>query len=85
MPVTGAKTRAPQHVCQTPLPLASFRFYPAGWNGCMHALCLPQPISLGDGRVTANGIVLVGHPHDQNYVEGGRRVAEELGHNRLHT
>jgi hypothetical protein len=81
MPVTGAKTRAPQHVCQTRLTLVSFRFYTQLDRTDAR---LPEPVSLGDGRVTANGIVLVGHPHDQDYIEGGRCVAEKLGHNRLH-
>lgn len=84
MPVTGAKTRAPQHVCQTRLPLASFCFSTQldGTDACMR--CLPEPISFGDWRVTANGIVLVGYPHDQDHIEGGCRVAEELGHYRFH-
>ena len=43
-----------------------------------------EPKLFGDSRVTANGVVLIGDPHDQNDVEGGGGVLEELGHDRLH-
>ena len=44
----------------------------------------PEPVFPRDGRVAADGVVLVGDPHDQDDVEGGRRVLEELGHDGLH-
>ena len=40
---------------------------------------------LRDGGVAADGVVLVGHPHDEDDVEGRRRVLKELGHDGLHT
>ena len=39
---------------------------------------------LGDCRVAADGVVLIGDPNDEDDVEGGRRVLEELGHDGLH-
>jgi hypothetical protein len=38
----------------------------------------------GDGGVATDGVVLVGDPHDQDDVEGGGCVLEELGHDGLH-
>ena len=40
---------------------------------------------LGDCRVAADGVVLIGDPDDEDDVEGGRRVLEELGHDGLHS
>lgn len=40
---------------------------------------------LADGLVAADRIVLVGDPNDQDDVEGGGGVVEELGHYRLHS
>jgi hypothetical protein len=45
---------------------------------------LPEPISLGDGRVAADGIILICYPDYQDYVEGSRGVIEELGHYCFH-
>ena len=45
----------------------------------------PEPIFLGDAGVTTDGVVLVGNPDDEDDVEGGRRVLEELGHDGLHS
>ena len=42
------------------------------------------PVHPRDVGVAANGLVLVGHPHHQDDVEGRGRVLEELGHDRLH-
>lgn len=42
------------------------------------------PVEAGDVGMAADGLVLVGHPHHQNDVEGRRRVLEELGHDCLH-
>lgn len=42
-------------------------------------------MSFGDGGMTANRVVLVCYPHDQDDVESCRRVIEELRHDRLHT
>lgn len=44
----------------------------------------PEPIFFGDGSVTANGIVLIRHPDDQNNVESRRRVLKEFRHNSFH-
>ena len=43
-----------------------------------------EPVSLRDGGVAADGVVLVRHPHDQDDVERRVRVLEELGHDGLH-
>lgn len=42
-------------------------------------------MSLSDGRVTADRVVLVGDPNDKDYVESCRRIIEELRHDGLHT
>ena len=44
----------------------------------------PEPESLGNVGVRADGVVLVGHPHDQDDVEGSRCVFEEFRHDRFH-
>ena len=44
----------------------------------------PEPVFLRDGRVTADGVVLVCDPDDEDDVEGRRRVLEELGHDGFH-
>ena len=44
-----------------------------------------KPIFFGDGRVAANGVVLVSHPHDQDNVKGCGRVLEKLRHDGLHS
>ena len=41
-------------------------------------------MSFADVGVAADGVVLVSDPDDQNDVEGGGCVIEELGHDRLH-
>lgn len=41
---------------------------------------LLEPMSLGDGCVAADGVILISQPHDQNHVEGGGGVVEELRH-----
>lgn len=41
-------------------------------------------MALGERSVATDGVVLVGHPHDQNDVESRCSVVEKLGHNRLH-
>ena len=38
-----------------------------------------------DIGVTANGVVLVGHPHENYDVEGSGTVVEELGHYGFHS
>ena len=45
----------------------------------------PRPELLGQRGVAADGVVLVGDPHDQDDVESRGRVLEELGHDRLHS
>ena len=44
-----------------------------------------EPIFFGDGRVAANGVVLVCHPHDEDDVKSSCRVLEKLRHDRLHS
>ena len=43
-----------------------------------------EPVSPGHVCVAADGIVLVTDPHDQDHVEGGGGVLEELAHDGLH-
>lgn len=45
---------------------------------------LPEPMPLARIGVAADGIVLVGQPHDEDDVEGSGGVIEELGHDGLH-
>ena len=44
-----------------------------------------EPVSPGHVSVAADGIVLVTDPHNQDHVEGGGGVLEELAHDGLHT
>lgn len=44
----------------------------------------PQPMTFAGVGVTADGIVLISQPDDEDNVEGRRRVIEELGHDGLH-
>ena len=44
-----------------------------------------EPIFFGDGRVAANGVVLVCHPHDEDDVKSSCRVLEKFRHDRLHS
>ena len=44
-----------------------------------------QPVTLADTRVTADGIVLISDPNDENDVEGCSCIVEELRHDRFHT
>ena len=37
-----------------------------------------QPMPLAGARVTADGVVLVGDPHDQNHIERRISVVEEF-------
>lgn len=41
-------------------------------------------MALGDARVTADGVVLVRHPDEDNHVERGGAVVEELRHDGFH-
>ena len=43
----------------------------------------PQPVLLGDGRMAAVRVELIGNPHVQYHVEGNARVGEVLGHDVL--
>ena len=43
-----------------------------------------EPVSLRDGGVAADCIVLVRHPHDQYYVKCRFCCLEEFGHDGLH-
>lgn len=45
----------------------------------------PQPVTFGDGRVTAHRIVLVGEPNHEDDVERRGRVVKELGHDGFHS
>lgn len=45
----------------------------------------PQPMAFAGVCVAADGVVLVSQPDDEDDVEGGGRVVEELRHNGLHT
>lgn len=44
----------------------------------------PQPVAFAGVGVTADGVVLIGQPHDEDDVEGRCCVVEELGHDGLH-
>lgn len=44
----------------------------------------PQPMPFAGVGVAADGVVLVGQPHDEDDVEGGGGVVEELRHDGLH-
>ena len=44
-----------------------------------------QPVPLTDVGVTADGVVLVSDPHDQDDVKRCRRVVKEFGHDGLHS
>lgn len=39
-----------------------------------------QPVLLGDGRMAAVRVELIGNPHIKYHVEGNARVGEVLGH-----
>lgn len=41
-------------------------------------------MAFGERSVATDCVILVGHPHDEDDVEGGGRVVEELGHDRFH-
>lgn len=41
-------------------------------------------MSLGNNSVTANGIILIRHPDDEDDVERRRGVVEKFRHDRLH-
>lgn len=45
---------------------------------------VPRPKLCTDVGMTANGIVLISNPDNDNDVEGGGRVLKELGHDGLH-
>ena len=38
-------------------------------EGCVVQVEEAQPVPLGDGSVTADGVILVTQPHQQDYVE----------------
>lgn len=44
----------------------------------------PQPVLLSEGGVAADGVVLVGNPDDEDDVECGGSVVEELRHYGFH-
>ena len=44
-----------------------------------------KPIFFGDGRVAANGVVLVCHPHDEDDVKRSCCVLEKFRHDGLHS
>jgi hypothetical protein len=46
---------------------------------------LPEPMTLGDGGVTAYRVILISDPNDQNYVEGSSRVIEKFRHDSFHS
>lgn len=48
-------------------------------------LILPEPMSLGDWCYTANGIILISNPYNQNDIECGCCVVEKLRHNCFHS
>lgn len=50
-----------------------------------HSQPLPEPVSLAGVGVAADRVVLVRQPHNEDDVERGRGVIEELGHYGLHT
>jgi hypothetical protein len=46
---------------------------------------LPKPVTFGDASVTANCIVLICHPDEDNDIKGSGTVVEEFGHNSFHS
>lgn len=44
----------------------------------------PQPVTFAGVGVTADGIILISQPNDEDNVERCRRIIEELGHDGLH-
>lgn len=44
-----------------------------------------EPVTASDGRVAADGFILVTNPHQHNNVECRRGVIEELRHDGFHT
>ena len=50
----------------------------------MHCKYRPKPVTFAQRSMTANGVVLIGDPDDENDVERRRRVVEEFRHDRLH-
>lgn len=44
-----------------------------------------EPVAPGDGRVAANGVVLVSHPHNDDDVKRRGRVLEEFRHDCFHS
>ena len=46
---------------------------------------LPKPVTFGDASVTANCIVLICHPYEDNDIEGSGTIVEELSHNSFHS
>lgn len=46
---------------------------------------LPEPVTFGDTRVTANSIVLIRHPYKDDDVKCGGAIIEELGHDSFHS
>lgn len=38
----------------------------------------PQPVTFRDGGMTADGVVLVSYPDDQNYVESSGGIIKEF-------
>ena len=55
-----------------------------GIESCVVEIEESEPVSPCYVCVTTDGIVLVADPHDQDHVEGGGRVLEELWHDGLH-
>lgn len=57
-------------------------------RACAHELVSsfdsPQPMTFAGVGVTADGIVLISQPNNEDNVECCRRVIEELGHDGLH-
>lgn len=43
-----------------------------------------EPVALAYAGVTADGVVLIGYPYDEDDVEGGGGIVEELTHDRFH-
>jgi len=50
----------------------------------LHVTEVPEPVSPTDGGMTANCIILVRKPNNENNVKCRRSVVEKLGHNGLH-
>ena len=46
---------------------------------------LPEPMTLCYAGMTANSIVLIGHPHKNDDIKSSRTIVEEFRHDGFHS